>query len=323
MGSITGPVCVAYLGTYFQIINHIFMKHQTVDCSSPSNVEAAGKSPRAGFTLIELLVVIAIIAILAAMLLPALAKAKAEAKKTNCLSNLKQLGLANTMYVSDWNGYPGCWWAVGNYDLGWVRRIYSYAANNRKIFSCPAAPTTSWWDTNVNSTLGSVSMDTGLFDPWGISNASLFSMGYNDWGITGAGPWKDAAGVSHQLGLGGDISAWPNPHQPAVKDTDVVSTSDMIELADHIIPPVGGAIWCGNIDPTSPSQWPSQRHPGNTTCMMFCDGHAESAKRNDVINPANDLWRARWCLDNDPHDVTLPVIGNWSIVGDTTPEPGY
>src|SRR5688500_6153209 len=131
-----------------------------------------------GFTLIEWLVVIAIIAILAGMLLPALAKAKAKGKQTVCLNNQKQLGLAVVMYVSSNDAYPGALKVVPQFYYVWPVRLFSEMGTNRAVFACPSAIPTSRWDTNVNKTLGGVPGLDGKIDTWGIKYTSFFLFEY-------------------------------------------------------------------------------------------------------------------------------------------------
>jgi len=98
--------------------------------------------PKGGFTLIELLVVIAIIAILAAMLLPALARAKDSAKKAQCTNNLHEMGIGLMMYADDNDGVVARadvprWWQVLAPNLG-ARSATNIA--QVKIYTCPSYP---------------------------------------------------------------------------------------------------------------------------------------------------------------------------------------
>jgi prepilin-type N-terminal cleavage/methylation domain-containing protein/prepilin-type processing-associated H-X9-DG protein len=129
-----------------------------------------GSSRRKGFTLIELLVVIAIIAILAAILFPVFARARENARRASCQSNLKQIGLGFAQYTQDYDElYPRGDTSLLN---GWASSELVPYMKSVQIYGCPS-------DSNVTST-------------------ALYSYGYNGWicGSTTGVAAPTAAGVN-------------------------------------------------------------------------------------------------------------------------------
>jgi len=246
---------------------------------------------RRGFTLIELLVVIAIIAILAAILFPVFARAREQARKTACTSNLRQIGSAIMMYAQDYDEMlcpASTGVCPGPNSFGWADIIFPYV-KNEKLFDCPTAT----WRMRMNNTLTPPRFHRDRGGTGAIARTDC---------TTGA---RIMAGVNYNYGVN-QFSApggGRGPFHPSIRSLAAIpAPAGVAGIADGR----GASPWAlaggqGAYHlPSVLGQVDGLRHVGNRTNqtnnavnIMYMDGHAKFTNLYQSIQRPGNIWTTR------------------------------